>query len=146
MPVRINELMWNVHDLGWVGAALVLDTMYSHGCFARTIQNILVRSPAKPECERLRPHAPFLVPHTTVIHLMAMSKPAERDFQGWNAYMKIWEVVAAVLHNDPAIDARAGPPGSGGKTPLMIAAMQNNSAAMIPLLKAGAGGLRRVRD
>ena len=146
MPVKINELMWYVHDRNWVAAALVLNDFYAHGCFTRTKLNLLVRSPAKPECERLRPDAPFLVPHTTVIHLMAMSKPGERDFQGWNAYMKIWEVVAAVLHNDPAIDARAGTPGSGGKTPLMIAAMQNNSHAMVPLLRAGASGLRRVRD
>ena len=146
MPERINELMWSVHDLDWIRAALVLDGFCTHGCFDKAIRNLLVRSPGKSECERLRPDAPFLVPHTTVIHLMAMSKPAERDFQGWNAYMKIWEVVAAVLHNDPAIDARAGTPGSGGKTALMIAAVQNNPAAMLALLDAGAGGLRRVRD
>ena len=145
MPVRINEVMWNVHDLDWVGAALVLDGFYAHGCFHRTIQNLLVRSPGKSECERLRPLKPFKVPHTTVLHLMSMHRPAEWDLAGWNAYQRCWTLAAAVLHNHPAIDARTGTPGTGGKTPLMIAAMQNNSAAMVPLLKAGAGGLRRVR-
>ena len=146
MPVRINELMWNVHDLDWVGAALVLDGFYAHGCFNKTIQNLLVRSPDKDTCTRLRPLDPFKVPHTTVLHMMSNARPAEGDRAGWNAYNRCWTLAAAVLHNNPAIDARTGTPGSGGKTPLMVAAMQNNPAAMLSLLKAGAGGLRRVRD
>ena len=146
MPVKINGLMWYVHDRNWVAAALVLDGFFGHGAFNKAKHELLVRSPAKAVCDRLRPTSPFKVEHTTAIHMLAATKPKDEDAQGWNAYTKSWDVVAAVLENDPAIDARAGTPGSGGKTPLMIAAMQNNSSAMVPLLKAGAGGLRRVRD
>ena len=146
MPVKVNELMWAVHDCNWVLAALILEGFTEHGCFEKASRHLLIRSPAKEVCDGLRPQNPFKVPHTTFLHLLSTYKPADDDARLWNAYNRCWQLAAAVLHNNPAIDARTGTPGSGGKTPLMVAAMQNNPAAMLALLDAGAGGLRRVRD
>ena len=146
MPVRVNELMWAAHDRDWVRAALILEGFTDHGCFESAIKNLLVRSPDKEACERLRPEDPFKVPNTTILHLLSTSKPGDHEDRLWNAYYKVWELAAAVLHNNPAVDARAGLPGSGGKTALMIAAVQNNPTAMLALLDSGAGGLRSVRD
>ena len=149
MPVEVNELSWAVHDLNWVRAALVLEGMCSHGCVDKAVRALLVRSPDKDECSRLRspeiPDVTFKIPHTTVLHMLSQSRPHDRDAEGWNAYGRCWKLAAAVLHDNPAIDARMGTAGSGGKTPLMVAAMQNNPYAMDALLGAGAGGLRRVR-
>ena len=156
MPVGVNELMWAAHECNWVRAALVLDDFILKGCNAKAIQNLLVRSPSKevcdglrsPESDGLRPlrECCFKCPHSTVLHLLANKRPGDQEAQLWNAYERCWHLAAAVLHNSPAIDARAGLPGSGGKTPLMVAAVQNNPAAMFALLGAGASGLRRVRD
>ena len=150
MPLETNELSWAVHDREWSLAALVLEGMMNHGCVDMAQRTIMVRSPGREECDRLRsPNVRdmcFKIPHTTVLHMLAQSRPGDRDLEGWNAYERVWDVAAAVLHDNPAIDARMGTAGSGGKTPLMIAAMQNNSSAMNHLLRAGAGGLRRVRD
>jgi len=158
MPVGVNELMWAAHDRRWIMMSLILEGLILTGkksCHTKAVQMLLVRSPDKATCDAmlsptsdgLRPWEDcFKVPHTTILHLMSNKKPADDDDCLWNAYERCWELAAAVLHNNPAIDARTGTPGTGGKTPLMIAAMQNNSAAMVPLLQAGAGGLRRVRD
>ena len=155
MPVGVNELMWAAHDRNWVMAALILEDFILKGCNAKAVRMLLVRSPAKEVCDAmlspngkgLRPQDDcFKQPHTTILHLMANQRPADNDEEGWNAYGRCWQLAAAVLHNNKAVDARAGLPGSGGKTPLMVAAVQNNQPVMDSLLRAGASGLRRVRD
>jgi ankyrin repeat protein len=158
MPVGVNELMWAAHDRRWIMMSLILEGLILTGkksCHTKAVQMLLVRSPDKETCDAmLSPHGMglrpqddcFKQPHTTILHLMANQKPADDDDEMWNAYARCWQLAAAVLHNNKAVDARAGLPGSGGKTPLMVAAVQNNQDAMDALLRAGASGLRRVRD
>ena len=76
------------------------------------------------------------------MHMMGHDKPTRDDPVEAAAYTKLWAIVSVALDADPRIDVRRG--GPGGKTPLMVAAAQNNTTAMTYLLYAGASGFRRV--